>query len=48
VRPGNYYALAIRGSLRIADLSSLAPYAASVHVERAETANIALNWARLP
>jgi hypothetical protein len=54
VRPGDYYALAIQGSLRIADLqdpaymAALVPQAASVHVERGETANITLNWARLP
>jgi hypothetical protein len=54
VRPGDYYALAIQGSLRISDLqdsaymSALAPQAASVHVDRGETANVTLNWARLP
>jgi hypothetical protein len=54
VRPGDYYALAIQGTLRIADLqdpvfmSVLVPYAASVHVERGETTSITLNWARLP
>jgi hypothetical protein len=54
VRPGDYYALAIQGSIRINDLgdpaymSSLAPYAASVHVERGSTTDVTLTWAKLP
>jgi hypothetical protein len=54
VRPGDYYALAIQGAIRLNDLgdpaymSALAPQAAAVHVERGETANVTLTWARLP
>jgi hypothetical protein len=54
VRPGDYYALAIQGSIRINDLgdpaymAALAPQATTVHVERGETADITLKWARLP
>lgn len=54
VRPGDYYALAIQGPLRIADLqdaaylAALVPQTASVHVERGETASVTLKWARLP
>jgi protocatechuate 3,4-dioxygenase beta subunit len=54
VRPGDYYALAISGRLRLTDFSDPAYFAPllskaeAVHVERGGTASVTLKWAQLP